>query len=835
MGAGLKLLVRDWKGGELGLLLASIILATATITCIQVFSKRLEHSLVAGATEFLASDVTIKSTQPINSDLTQKAKQLGISTATSVGFRAMLFTENDSMQISQVKGVDNQYPLKGSLTIFDGESQKDVSSGPQPGQVWLAPRLFDSLDVALGERIFIGEKPLTVSAKLLREPDNAQSLFGIAPRAMINAQDISQTGAVQLGSRINYALMLAANEGAIKTFKNAFDNLNNPHYRWQDIHTANRSLGSALSRAEQFLMLAASLGVMLCGLAIALATRRYATRQISHVAMLKTFGLTPTRISHLYVVNLVVIGLIAVIPGVVIGWLLHFLIIATLAGLFSSELADAGAAPFIYGAASGFLIFLSFSLAPVLKLKNVSPAAALRLDEHNNMAFGVGTWASGFIATLVLIYLYSLNLTLCLILLSVLAVSALGVFVCTQALVATHFVYQKFTSQNTSFIPTGLRLGLASIFRHRKINSLQIFIFSVLLLLLFTLTLVRTQLIDNWKDQAPEGTPNHFLFNIFDEQKLSLDALLESNNIEHSPFYPMTRGRLNQVNETSVDTLIEGKETRGDYERELNLTWSPTLGEDNKILNGFWWNETHRENPQVLYVSAEQTYAKGLNIAVGDKLNFSVSGETVIAEVASIRSVQWDSMNPNFYMIFNQPLLGGTSSSWLTSFYLPPENSNLVTDILRQYPTLSVIELDQVLNQVQTIISQVTKAVELLLILVLLAGFLVLIANIQASLDIRKQESAIIKTIGGDKKLVGTILLTEFVGLGIISGVLASIGSQIALFFLQTRFMQITFEPAHLLWVLGPIIGAVLIGFVGWASTRVLINTPPIQIIRSIN
>ncbi len=837
MRAALLLLLRDWRGKELGLLFAAIILATATITCIQLFSDRIQRSLLNQASTFIAGDATINSSQPFDLAIFEQAQNLNIQTASTTGFRAMLFTANNQSSIVATKAVDTNYPLKGELIVSkqqESTQQESTQNPPTSGTVWLSPRLINQLNININDTVYIGEAELTVKAQLIKEPDNAQSMIGLAPRALLALSDVPKTEAVQVGSRIRYTLSATGSTQNIAQFKTYIASLNNPHYRWQDVRSANRNLGSALNRAENFLMLTGSLGVILCGLAIALAARRYAIRQIPHVAMLKTFGVTPQHINALYIFNFLALGLMGVLPGVLLGYGFHFFIVFALDSLLTITLSAPSITPFIFSGLSGFLIFMGFALPPILKLKGVSPAAALRFDEHNNLAFGNAMWLAGFGMTLLLIYFYSQSLQLSLILLGGLLACMFGVMLCNILIKIGHFFLIKKT---TPFKRTSLRLGFANIFRHRITNSLQIFVFSTLLMLLFTLTLVRTQLITQWQQQVPIGTPNHFVFNIFEKNKPAIQALIQDNNITEKHFYPITRGRVTHVNSIPMSEIIQNKTNMGDnYERELNLTWANILGNDNEIIEGSWavHNKKNRQKNEKVFISIEQEYAKGLGITLNDTLSFSISGENIHAQVSSIRTVKWDSMNPNFYIIFNQPLLEGTAATWLTSFYLPSHQHIFTTELLRLYPTLSVIELDQILEQVQSIIQQITHAIELLLLLVLAAGLLVLYSSIQASLDLRKQESAILKTLGANKTLVKNILLVEFSVLGFIAGLLATLGASLALYFIQTRFMQLSYAPNYTLWVVGPMLGTLLIGSVGWLSTKSVITTPPMKILRSL-
>ncbi len=828
MTIALRLLWRDWRGGELTLLLFSLVLATATITSISLFVSRIQNSIVDEASHFLAADAQIRGSLPMNAAWESKAQDLGLRHAYALGFRGMLFSDQN-MQLGRVKAVSATYPLKGELQLSSTPFGlvETLGNAPPQGEVWLASRLFGLLDIQVGDQVQLGEATFVASMAIIKEPDSPQSFFGVAPRVLMNLDDIDSTQVIKTGSRIDYTWMLAGESNVISDFKDWLDPIIGEHHRWISIEESNRGIEGALKRAERFLLLAGSLCVVLSGLAIAIAARRYANRQSHHVALLKTFGVKPNGISILYGINLLILGWLGVCLGVFIGWLLHSLMLSIVSAFLPRELVGANLQAWLVGAISCFVALLAFAAPPLLALRQVPPAKVLRKNDSLEVISKIRTSLIGGLAVIVLIFWYSQSVMMTLVLSLGAGLCLLGVWTLANLLVTVTRKSSKFFSQNW-------RLGLANLQRHKSSNALQIMIFSVLFMLLFVMTITRTSLLSEWKKQIPEQAPNHFAFNIFPNEKGALDALFQSNQIERQPFYPMVRGRITQINDISMKERSENAENNMNYVRELNLTWSQTLGSDNKIVEGKWWQEEQQKGEE-LWVSAEQEYAKGLELEIGDTLIFSIAGREVQAKVASFRTVQWDSMNPNFFMIFSQPLLDGSTANWLTSFYLPPEKKPFLNTLARQFPTISIVELDQMLDQIRNIIRQVSLGIEFILLLILSAGFLVLITSVQATLDIRMQESAILRTLGANKKLVSTTLLIEFCSLGFLAGLLATIGAELMLYLLQTRSFELPWHPHFVLWLSGPIIGALLIGLFGWLSTRKVIQTAPLKTLRAFS
>lgn len=826
MNLSLKLLWRDWRGGELNVLIAALLVAVTTVTSIGLFTDRIRNSIVDEAGSLLAADAQVRgdSRQPIGDELRRRAEAAGLRTADMVTFQAMAFGAEGAMQLGSVKAVSSAYPLKGELQLADQPFGigRASSQGPAPGEAWLTSRLFPALGIEVGDTIGLGNADLTVTAALISEPDSAGSFFGVGPRVLINAADIDATGAVQLGSRVRYRLLLG---GDVDAFYPEFEQAFGEEYRWVSPNEANDGITSALERAESFLMLAGSLGVMLAGVALALASRRYADRQLGHVALLKTLGLTPRRIAWLYAGNLVLLGLVVVFAGLALGWFLHWGFLELAGDLLPRELEPAGARPLVIGWLTGLICLLAFAFPPVWVLRKTPPARVLRSELEGGSANRRLMLGLGSAAVIGLVWLYSGDLWLTGALLGGGLVAVLGVAVLAALLIV---VVRRYGSR----LGTTWRLGLASLQRHSRQNAFQIMVFAIALMLLFVLTLLRSSLIGEWQNQLPEGAPNHFAFNLFEDERPGFEAILDEAGVEREPFYPMVRGRLNEVDGEAMEERLERLQPEGDdFRRELNLTWSDTLADDNAIVEGQWWQPG---DAQRNLVSVEQEFAEDLAIELGDTLAFDIGGRSVEAQVQSIRSVQWDSMAPNFYIIFSGPILDGAGAAYLTSFYLSPEQKPMLADLMRQYPTVTLIEVDAIINQIQSIVGQVTVAVEFILALVLVAGFIVLVASVQATLDVRLMESAILRTLGARAALVRGGLWIEFAVLGALAGLLGALGAEAALAYFQVEMLNLDWTPHFGLWLVGPVLGALVIGAIGVVSTRRVIRVPPMTVLKSV-
>jgi putative ABC transport system permease protein len=820
---GLKLLWRDWRSGELNVLVFALIVGVATVTGIGLFVDRIQRSILDEASTLLAADAQIGGSQPIPELWIEQAEQQGLQTAFSTSFRAMAFGEEGRMQLASIKAVSDDYPLKGELEVSQQifTTGNKVTDGPAQGEAWVNSRLLATLDLSIGDSIGVGNTDFIITQVLLSEPDNTGSFATINPRIMINQQDLASTAAIQPGSRVRYELHLLGN---VEPFYNQWQEQDHLHHRWQSVEDASEQVADTLSRAQSFLLLAGSLSVILSGVALALSSSHYAKHQASHVALLKTLGLTPNAITRLYAGNLTLLAIIVVICAIALGWLIHWLFLQFFAGLLPRELVAASSKPYLLGMATGMICFLGFALPPIWLLKNTPPAKALRSEVSGGQLTQLKASLLGIFAVIGLIYLYSQSLLITVALLAAGIIATIGVAILARVLISL-------TRKYASHLGPIWRIGLASVQRNQTQNAYQIMIFSVAFLLLFILVLVRTSLVSEWQKQLPEGTPNHFAFNIFQSERNAIEEILADNGIKIQSFYPMSRGRLIQVEGEDISDRIERMQPKGDdYQRELNITWTTTLAEDNEVIEGQWFNENDIEQN---LISVEQDFAEGLGINIGSELTFSFGGQQISAIVQSIRTVQWDSMQPNFYVIFSTPVFSGAGSSYLTSFYLPEEKKTVLVDILQAYPTVSVIEVDIIIARIQAIVAQVTRAIEFILSLTLISGLIVLIASIQATLDERMRESAMLRALGAKQKMVMGALAIEFLFIGALAGFLGAVGAEAALYFLQTELFSIDFRPNWLIFVLGPFVGAAVIGAVGLISTRKVIRVPPLTILRT--
>ena len=818
-----KMLARDWRGGELGVLIAALILAVGVVSGISAFATRLQSALELESHRFLAADRVVRSGTAIDPENWQMADQLGLAQARTLQFPTMLSAGGEAMALVSVKAVSDSYPLRGELT-FSAEpfgKVQPATVGPGVGEVWLDSRLFALLDLSTGDTVQIGDAQFRIAAAARTEPDQGASFYGYGPRVLMNFRDIPSTGVVQLGSRVQYRYLFAGDEAQLNRFVEWLEPRLQPGQTLIDVNDGQPGIGSALNRAERFLLLAGSLGVVLAAIAIALAARRFSERHYDYVAIMKSLGATSGLIGRLYGGNLLLLGVLATVGGCALGWGLQALFFQLFADQLPIMPGPSGLRPYAIGAATALTCLLCFAWPPLRRLGQASPLRVLRRDMPLETRRSLGDYAIGLLAISLLMWWYSEDWKLTMaVLAGLLFTVVLGLALATTLLRGGRLVGMSAGSI--------WRLALAGLQRRGTSNALQVVMFAMAIMLLLVLALVRTSLIDEWKNQLPENAPDHFMLNIAPHEVQGIDQMLRREHIVSEALYPMIRGRVMSVN--GVELPEDDLHGDGPRQRESNFTWSDSLPSDNTLLAGEWWAPGSRD----ALVSVERGFAERMEMKVGDRVGFLVGSQPLVATVASIRALNWQSMKPNFFLVFPPDLLASYPATFMTSFHLGEQDKSFLNRFIRAYPTVTVIEMDVVIDQIRSIVSQVSAAIELVLAVILAAGGLVLVAGVQASVDDRMQESAILRALGAGRGLILGSLAIEFATLGLFAGLLATFGAEISVYILQTQVLELGYSLTPGLWPFGILGGMVSIGGLGVLSCRKVVSSPPVALLRDL-
>ena len=819
----LRQLLREARSGELRVLFFALLIAVAASCAIGYFSGRLNAAMLLRASEFLAADLVLHGTVPAEDNQIAAGHERGLSHARTVEFASVIATDL-GVQLASVKAVDDGYPLRGQLKSADQPYGIERPGGrPAPGEIWAEARLLVALDLKIGDMLEIGHQPLRLTRVLTYEPDRGGDFYSLTPHALINLADLEATGVVQPGSRVRYRELWRGTADQLTDYRDAITPTLAAHQRLQDAHDGNRQVGNALDRAARYLNLASLAAVLLAGVAVALSAARFAQRRYDLSAMLRCFGLSRREALLLFSLQLLTLGLLASLAGALLGWLAQFGLFHLLAGLLPGEIPAGGIQPALVGMATGLIALTGFALPPLAALGRVPPLRVLRRDL---LPPPLATWlvyALALLALGLIMWWLSLDILLTLALLG-------GGLLAALVLGGLWLLLLRGLRRLLADAGLTWRLGLGQLLRHPLAAAGQSLAFGLILLAMALVLLLRSELLDNWRQQLPPQAPNHFALNILPGERESFAARIAELSPQPATLYPVIPGRLVSINgEPAQEVVIQ--ESRGEraVRRDLNLTWSALLPQDNQVVVGQWWDALPAGHGPA--VSVEVKLAESLGVEPGDRLGFNIGGQQLEAEVTSLRSVTWDNFQPNFFMIFEPQSLAGLPTTYMTSFYLPAGSERTLVELARAFPTVTLLQIDAVLAQLRDILAQVTLAVEYVLLFVLAAGLVVLFAGLQATLDERIRQGALLRAIGANRQLLVRARRSEFAVLGAGSGLLAALGCEVVSALLYRLVFDLAWQP-HPWLLLLPVVGALLIGAAGLFGTRRALSASPLAVLR---
>ena len=829
---------RDVRGGELRLLAAALAVAVAALTAVGFFADRVRQALDRESHQLLGADLLLTADHPWPRALVEEARASGLQVVETRTFPSMVTRgESDGLraQLAEIKAVGAAYPLRGILRIARALNVPDAPARgvPSAGTIWIDERLASALDAHVGDLIVVGQSALRLDAILTLEPDRGINFFSVAPRLLMNLDDLPATALLQVGSRVGYRLLLAGDLSLVKRFQRDLKPRLTRGQRIEDPQNGRPEIRTALERAQKFLGLSALLTVVLAAVAVALASRRYGQRHLDPCAVMRCLGATQSLLLRLYLGQFAVLGVLAASVGCALGYLAHFALHAWLAQLLATPLPPPGLLPAVQGVAVGLLLLFGFAVPPLLQLKKVSTLRVLRRELGNPRSGLLGGYLLGFLALAGLMFWVAGEVELGAYVIGGFS-AALIVFALIARLAVRLAAALRGSGRSAGAGGIGWRYGLASLERRAGTSVVQIVALALGLMALLLLTVTRSELLDAWRRSVPPDAPNRFVVNIQPDQVKPVHALLRAQGLA-AELAPMVRGRLTRINgvEVSAESYTDDRAQRL-IDREFNLSMRADLPEGNRLSGGRWFSPAEvagREGEAA--ASVEDGLAKTLGLSVGDRIDFVVAGEKVSMTVIGLRKVNWDTMRANFFVLTPPPVLQGYPASWITSIYLPPEKAEFVNRLIREFPNLTVIDVAAILRQLQSIMDQVARAVQFVFLFTLAAGVIVLYAALASAAEERRYELAVMRALGARREQLRRALLAEFAAIGGLSGLIAALGAIAVGQFLARQVFR--FEVAVDLWLLPAAIcaGALLVSAAGWFAATRLLQSAPLEALRS--
>ena len=821
----LRLLSRDWRAGELSVLIAALVLAAASVGTVGFFTDRVKGALTSQANLLLGADLMVSADRPLPSGFAREAQTRGLAVVNAIRFNSMVQPSeaktNDAV-LTDVKAVGVGYPLRGTITLVDPTMPdgRPASGVPGRGEVWVDQRLAARLGVEKGSRLAVGESTLTIGAIVQQDPEVVGGLLSLGPRLLMNLDDVPATKLLQPGNRASYRLLVAGRE--VSAFRDWAAAHLERGQRLESIRDLRPELRQTLERADSFLGLAALVAVILAAVAVALAASRYLRRHLDAAAMMRCLGAPQGQALALFALQFLVLGLGASIVGVLIALAGQQLLVFFLGALIRSELPPPGWTPAFGATLTALALLFGFALPPLIALSRVPPLRVLRRDlgmprTGGSLAYVVG---AATIAALIAGQAPDLKTGAIMIggIAGLLAASAGAAWL---AIALLRLLPQRGYSW---------RYGLANLRRRPLGSSLQIGALGMGVMALLLLTMVRADLLSNWRASLPPDAPNTFLVNVLPDQIDGVHALLQRELKLDATMLPMVRGRLVAINDKPFDTsnLPEGR-ARALGEREFNLSWAEAVPRGNRVVAGAWWKPGATGE-----ASLEDGIAGTLGIKLGDTLTYDVTGARVNAKVTSLRKIDWDSFRVNFFALMPPGMLEALPKTYIAALRVESGNAAWLTALVREFPNVLVIDVGELLHQVQSIMDDVARAIEFVFLFTLAGGVLVLEAAIAATQDERRFDAAVLRTLGASRRQLSAAQVAEFLALGALAGLLAAAGATIVGYVLADRVFQIPFTWSLRLWLVGIVGAAACVAVAGWLGTRSTLRQPPLAVLRQL-
>jgi len=828
-------LLRDFRAGELRLLIVAVMLAVAALTAVGFFADRINGGLARDARQLLGGDAIVVSDQPAAPEFAAKAAELGLRTASTAAFPSMGRAPDDkggASRLVSVKAVSAQYPLRGSLTLDGGPGQPAAARGgaPERGTVWADPALLGALGLQVGDVLLLGDATLRISQRIVIEPDRGAGFSSFAPRVMLNEADLPATGLIQPASRVTYRLAVAA-PGSDETPVARYTEWAEARIkttgvrgtRIESLATGRPEMRQTLDRAGKFLNLVALLAALLAAVAVGIASRDFASRHLDDCAMLRVLGLPQRSIALQYFVEFGLVGLLASVAGVVLGFAVHYVFVWLLAGLVDAQLPAATIWPALFGIGVGLTLLLGFGLPPVLQLARVPPLRVIRRDVGALKPASLLVLLAGVAGFAALLLAVASDVKMGLI-----AVGGFAGACLLFALLSWIAVKLLQRAVPESRAPRWLVLATRQIAARPAFAVLQVSALSVGLLALVLLVLLRTDLISSWRQATPKDAPDRFVINVQPEQADAFRQRLDSAGVKNYDWFPMIRGRLVTVNGQPVkpDEMADDRAKRL-LDREFNLSHAAALPSHNLLAGGKW---TPNE-PNAL--SVEEGLAQTLGLKLGDLLRFDIGGIPAEGRITSLRKVDWSSMRVNFFVMFPTATMGGdVPLSYIAAFRAPKDVPGFDNALARDFPNITAIDVSASIAQIQGVLDQVVRAVEFLFGFTLAAGLVVLFAAVTATREARSREFAVMRALGASGTLLAQVQRAELLGVGALAGVLASLAAIAVGWALARWVFEFSWNASPWVPLAGGVAGALLALGAGWWGLREVLRRPVVQTLR---
>jgi len=834
-----KMAWRDARSNKkrLFIYISAIIIGVAAQVAITSFRDSINYTINNQSKELLGADLEVETEQPAPEPLKAYFDSLGGEQATITQFPSMvLFPKNGGTRLSNIRALSGNFPFYGKLETNParaaGTFQKDTTA-------LVDQTLMTQFGIEVGDSIKVGKVTFPISGAITQVPGEAAAASMIGPRVFIPQSMLDSTKLVQFGSRINYKRYFRFKEDrSMSPILAQLDSLENHldiEIHTETVQERREDIGRAVSNLSKFLNLVGFIALLLGGIGVASSIHVYINQKISTASVLRCFGASSDQTMSIFLIQALVLGFAGALTGTLLGLGIQFLLPGIVSDFLPLQVSlTASWLSIGMGLLTGTGVALVFALMPLLALRKVSPLYALRtIEDSLTTLLSNKTKVIIYLAVALTVMGYASLLTSSLL---AGALFTLGMIIAFGLLLGVAKLLITFVRR---FFPTHWtyvwRQGLANLYRPNNQTSTLMLALGLGMLLVSTLYFSQDMLMKELSFATRKDAPNLIFFDIQPDQNTGTNQILKEKDLPVLQNVPMVTMRIDSLRGRSADS-IDADTTNHVHgwalHREYRSTYRDSLIDSETLTKGKWIGKAPNNGPAP--VSAAQNIAEDLNLKIGDKITFNVQGVPIQTYVASIRKVDFQRVQPNFFMLFPTGVLEQAPQIYVTVTRTPNQKISASTQqaVVQKYPNISAIDVSQILETINQFVDKISYAVQFMALFSILTGLIVLASSVATSRFQRIKESVLLRTLGASKKQIIKILAVEYLFLGILSaltGLVLSIG---ATWLLGYFYFDITFTPNLWVILIGTIVVTGLTILIGMLNSRSIYKKTPLEVLR---
>ena len=832
----LKLSLRELKGSfnEFKIVMISIFLGVFIITAVGSLSKNLKHEINNKSSELLGGDFELSTTyQEFPIKIKEWLEKNG-KTSLIIELRTML-TSNQSVglkrRIVELKAVDQNWPLKGVPIIVPNKSiNKSLKMNDNNNGALIDASLKNQLEIKVGDVLQLGKTKIQINGIIKKEPDRMFSFATFGSRLLISNATLKASGLVIPGSLVKYKIKFIPNNKNIDlSFLNKF--VQGTNISIKNIKNSTNNFNSFIEKTSLFISLVGLITLLISGVGISNGVKGYLIKKIKNIAIFKALGAQNSIVFKIYFFQIIFIFLISIIPALIAGISIPFLLKTLISDSFLSTFE-----PFIFwepiiiSFLFGLIVCILFTIIPISKTYEIKPIQLLRLSAHHSL-----NNYSKKISALLLILIFAL----CFLIFKLTNDLKLSVYIFGVVLISfliligmTNLFFLSFRKLKFK-IGSLLEIARKSLIRPDTFAKSIVISFSIGLALLITLNIIEESLEHKIANTINKQAPNYFLIDIQPNQINQVKALTAEFIGEDSlNAQPMLRGRVTAINNIKVENLKINKDVNWVLKRDRAFSWSNKTPKNVKIISGEWWPNDYT-GP--LLLSIGDKVAKGLNVKIGDKIQFNILGRNFEAEIFNTREIIWQNMDINFIFILSKNKIQNAPHSWIatTTNTNKEMNNALIEKIVSNFSNISSVSVEETYVAIKSILNLLITIVNSIAFITLLSGVIVLAGILNVSKKDKLYEVAIFKILGARPKKIIFLWLQEFLIIGLMASLISILIGMSVSFILVTYIFQIDYYFNYITLITLSLIVPFLITIVSFIKMLKLIYSKPLDVLRA--